>query len=173
MSALLKLNQILIAMILMATGISSVQAESMSVDEQRAAKEEIIKLVHDCAYYRDNLNAERYASLFSEDGKITVRGNLIEGRDAIRGLIEAYPSNYLSLHMMGTSQVRIIDANNATGEHYAEVYAHTPPEGENITRAVIVKGPVSIGKYVDSYVRTEDGWKISQRQFKRLFTVQE
>ena len=67
--------------------------------------------------------------------------------------------------------INIIDENNATGIHYAAIYSNTPDESHEARAVISVNGPVVIGKYNDKYVRTEEGWKISERAFKPVFNT--
>ena len=146
------------------------QSSDISKEEIMAIKFEIIDLVHAYALYRDNDNAVGYASVFAEDGKLIVRGNAVEGRKAIQARLENATTKSIGMHMMGTSHIEIVDADNATGVHYAEVYSYTPKEDEE-PGVYLVDGPRFFGKYIDVYARTDEGWKITERKFTPVFTT--
>lgn len=121
------------------------------------------ELVIDYAHYRDNFNANAFAELFTEDGVLVIGENRWEGRDAIRARIEALDNGTTIRHHMSSIRISPIDADHATGVSYVVIYS-APAGGNEIT------GPSLIGDYIDSYVRTEDGWKIAHRELKTTFS---
>jgi len=158
----------LIGVILFAV-IGSVQAQSLSKNEVLMIKAEIDVLVNEYAYYRDTKDAVAYASLFAEDGKLVIGGNAVEGRAAIQKRVEDANQESVGMHMMATGIVDVLDANNATGVHYAAVFSITPDEGADASAAIPNSGPITQGKYTDKYVNTDEGWKIAERSFTRVY----
>lgn len=120
-------------------------------------------LVIDYAHYRDSFNANEFANLFTEDGVLVIGENRWEGRDAIRARIEALDNGTTIRHHMSSIRISPIDADHATGVSYVVIYS--APSGTNE-----ITGPSLIGDYIDSYVRTEDGWKIAHRELKTTFS---
>lgn len=120
-------------------------------------------LVIDYAHYRDNFNANAFAELFTEDGVLIIGENRWEGRDAIRARIEALDNGTTIRHHMSSIRISPVDADHATGVSYVVIYS--APAGSNE-----ITGPSLIGDYIDSYVRTEDGWKIAHRELKTTFS---
>ncbi len=146
-------------------------ADELKADEVAQIKRDIQQLVNDYAMYRDRLDAKGYSSLFAEDGCLTVRGNKLCGREALyERLANADPSG-VSMHVMTTSQITVIDPNNAEGVHYAAVYTGT--RTENQEGAIPVSGFSVLGQYHDRYVKTADGWKIKERVMQPVFTTAE
>ncbi len=148
-------------------------AAELTHQQAQEIKSEIKQLVDDYGYYRDILQPEGHANVFAEDGKFMFRGEVYQGREAIAKRIEEHETTGLSMHMMSSSHVDIIDANNATGVHYAAVYSVTPEQPLEEGEIFPVNGPNVIGKYIDKYVLTSEGWKISERQFTRVFSTTE
>lgn len=153
--------------------LTASNAAEISFDQTKAIKAEIKQLVDDYGYYRDSYNAEGYANVFSEDGKFTFRGKVYQGREVLAQRIRDYDPSGVSMHMMSSSHVEIIDANNASGIHYAAIYSKTPEEPLEKGAMISVNGPAVIGKYADKYVLTDDGWKISERMFTPIFNTAE
>ncbi|GAB5498326.1 MAG: hypothetical protein PsegKO_06370 [Pseudohongiellaceae bacterium] len=114
-------------------------------------------LVIDYAQYRDQFDAESFANLFTEDGILIIGESRWEGRDAIRARIEALDSSTTIRHHMSSIRITQQDAHHATGVSYAVIYSS--PAGSNA-----ISGPALIGDYIDRYVLTEDGWRISHRE---------
>ena len=156
--------------IILFSSVIFAQSSEMSKEDTMAVKFEIMDLVHAYALHRDSRDAVGYASVFSDDGKLIVRGNAVEGREAIQARLENDNSTSIGMHLLGTSHIDIVDADNATGIHYAEVYSYTPKEGEK-AGTYYVDGPRVIGKYLDVYARTDEGWKITERKFTPVFTT--
>jgi hypothetical protein len=127
-------------------------ADEIDSEEAAKIKLEITQLVNDYAIYRDRLDARNYANLFAEDGRLTVRGRLTQGREAIYERISGYDSSHVSMHIMTSSQINIIDDSD---------------------RPIPVKGFTVLGQYHDKYVRTEEGWKFAERVMKPVFRTAE
>lgn len=165
--------KIVTAISLVFVGVNSSYAAEISHQQAKEIKAEIKQLVDDYGYYRDSYQAEGYANVFSEDGKFIFRGQVYQGHEALAKRIHDADKTGVSLHMMSSSHVDILDANNATGIHYAAIYSKTPEEPLQKGAMISVNGPAVIGKYTDKYVLTENGWKISERMFIPVFNTAE
>lgn len=132
-------------------------------------RSEILQLVNDYAIYRDRSDAKNYSSLFAVDGCLTVRGNELCGREALYQRLANADGSRVSMHVMSSSQITIIDRDNATGVHYAAVYGGA--RTENQEGPIPVSGFAVLGQYHDHYVRTADGWKISKRIMRPIFVT--
>jgi uncharacterized protein (TIGR02246 family) len=122
-------------------------------------------LVTDYAYHRDQFNAEEFADLFTEDATLTVVGQTWVGRDNIQQRIEELKTGSTIRHEMSTIRIVPVDADNATGVSYATIYS--APAGETS-----VSGFALMGEYLDEFVRTTDGWKISKRVLVQKYSRQ-
>lgn len=164
---LIRLKQLIFISAISLLALSNAQAASLSNAETMAIKIEIKMLADSYGVYRDNLDAVGYAGLFAQDGKLVVHGNAVEGRAAIQARVEGAKKGSTSMHLMSTSHITVIDADTATGVHYAAVYG-----GETVeSGAISVSGPGSVGKYTDKYTRTADGWRFAERSFSAIFTT--
>lgn len=120
-------------------------------------------LVMDYAYYRDRLDADNFAAIFSKNAVLSVQGNEFTGRDAIRQRLLDIEGNPVSRHLMSTIRITPIDAATAHGVSYVKVYVEEAPDNE---RPVVTSGFLAIGEYHDIFKLTDAGWKIARREFK-------
>lgn len=149
--------------------LSGAQAADLSEQDEWLIKAEIKQLVDTYAMARDNLDAVAYANTFTENGTLILGGQPYTGRDVLQARVEGANQASIGMHLMSTSDITVIDENNATGIHYATVYGAIPGEDHAESDAVEVAGFVSQGKYFDQYERTDEGWRISERRFERIY----
>ena len=153
----------LIALILLSTPLLAMgeqTAERMAAEDAERA---CTRLIMDYAVYRDAGEARRYADLFTENGSLSLLGQTWQGRDAIyERMVNAEPQR--SVHLMSTVRVYPESQTTARGVSYAEVYI----EGETDSGPVETAGFMAIGRYIDRFERTPEGWKIAERRFERL-----
>jgi hypothetical protein len=138
-------------------------------DVQRLSIEsECIKLANLYCWYLDRPDSAGFASIYTEDAiyKPAIEPVPIVGRAAILAWIEAYPKDRLGRHISTNQIVEVIDEDNASGVSYAIVFREPEPQDDAISTRVI---PRSVLEYVDSYRRTTEGWKISERYYRVLF----
>jgi hypothetical protein len=147
--------------------LPSVSAAQLSAAQEREIIFDCQQLVTDYAYYRDLRDADKFAQLFTEDARMLVRGHWNEGRQALRDHVNGDDMDTVSMHLMTTIKIIPQDENSATGVSYVAV-AHKP-KAEDGSAPVPLDNFVVIGKYHDVFVRTDDGWKISERVFKPTF----
>ena len=122
-------------------------------------------LVLDYAYYRDRPDAAGVANVFTEDARLSVLGQTYTGRKAIHDRIVAGADGPIFRHMMSTIRIFPQDAKNATGVSYVTVYS--APRGEGPQPVERFAG---VGEYHDKFVRTDEGWRIAEREFVLVFT---
>ncbi len=149
---------------------SSAHAQQLDAEQQRQIKVEIKELVDNYGYYRDHFMAEEFANLFAEDGKAIDGEKSWQGRDALRARVDAVSRNRLTMHVMGTSHIEIIDANHARGVHYGTIYAKTLEQGREQSEIISMDGIYLVAKYLDEYILTSEGWKFAVRDIDRVFT---
>ena len=125
-----------------------------------------INLVTEYAYYRDRFDAVGFSELFTDDASLSVGNQTWTGRDQIRARIEGLDSSAKIRHLMSTIRIEPIDELHATGVSYATIY--TGSAGSNS-----VEGFAVIGEYHDSFVLTENGWRISSRELKSIFSYED
>ena len=127
-------------------------------------KQACTDLVLDYAYYRDQLDADKFSNIFSDDATLTVLGDVFVGKDAIKARLQDGKNGPITRHMMSTIRIFQQDANHASGVSYVTVYG--APQGDFPLK---VDDFLAIGEYHDKFVKTDSGWKISRRTFVPVF----
>lgn len=125
-----------------------------------------INLVTEYAYYRDRFDAEDFSNLFTQDASLSVGNQTWIGRAQIRARIEGLDSSVKIRHLMSTIRIEPIDELHATGVSYATIYTGSADSNS-------VEGFAVIGEYHDSFVLTESGWRISNRELKSVFSYED
>lgn len=154
-------------------GLVNAQAVELTHQQEQQIKSEIIELVNDYAIYRDTLNAAGYAGTFIESGRIRLRGEWIEGRETLRKRIESADPNEVTMHVVGTGHIDVIDFDTAVGIQYMTVYIKKLKRPRAEDQVVPIDGFAALGKYDDKYVRTDEGWKFVERKMTVVFTSEE
>ncbi len=141
-------------------------------EQERADRHEIRMIVDDYARLADRIDNEGLAGLFAPDGVLRIfeRGNpepvrqrvgRAEIAEAIKGL-----SRYdVTLHMIGNHYVEL-NGDVATGESYCRASHIRPVEGGD---AAARENYVMNIRYLDDFVRMEEGWRISKRELQVEF----
>lgn len=149
----------------------NVGAQEISAEDEWRIKAELKELADKYGYYRDQFMVEEYLTIWSEDAVAIDGDRRWQGHDELRTRIpDPNTSTGLTMHVMGTSHIEIIDASHATGVHYATVYRGTVDGPREQNEIIDMGGIYLVAKYMDEYVLTEDGWKISFREIDRTFT---
>ena len=147
--------------------LSFASAAELSAAQKREIIFECQQLVTDYAYYRDLRDADKFAELFTENARLLARGEWKQGRQALRDHVNGDDMDTVSMHLMTTIKIIPQDENSAIGISYVAV-AHKP-KAEDESAAVPLDNFVVVGKYHDTFVLTDDGWKISERSFRPTF----
>lgn len=121
-------------------------------------RQELRGLVDRYAQSADRRDRPGFAAGFTVDGALVVGGGReIKGREAIGKVLEHLETNYVrTMHFVGNHVVDFV-GDGAQGETYCiahHIYSHDA--GERDTSMFI--------RYIDSYTRTPDGWKMSRRE---------
>ncbi|MEM9622313.1 MAG: nuclear transport factor 2 family protein [Pseudomonadota bacterium] len=143
----------------------TVQAQEIPAGPELRA--ELSELVLNYAYYRDVLEADAVADLFTADATMTVLGQTYTGRAAIRQRIADARSNAeepVTRHLMSTQRFFQSAADRARGVSYVAVLG--APQQELPIRS---ERFLAVGEYHDEFVRTSQGWKIARREFVYVF----
>ncbi len=141
-------------------------ARAHDTDDLQAACRQ---LVLDYAIHRDRAAAGPFAALFTKDATLSVLGETFRTRAAIRARIEDNKNPPLIRHMMSTIRITAETATRATGISYVTVYTREP----TVDMPAAVKGFASIGEYHDTFVLTDEGWRIAVREFKPIMVLQD
>lgn len=119
------------------------------------------------AYNVDHGNAEAVAALFVTDGSFSSAGRSIEGSDGVFNAISRRPANRVTRHVCTNILIDVEDDTHASGNTYFLLF-----EGHDDAQtgeALPMRLPVTVGEYQDEFIRTADGWKISQRKAIGVF----
>jgi hypothetical protein len=140
----------------------------MTPQERMVAEHECEKLQKLYGIYADQLEDERFADLFTEDGSIQVPEQpAYSGRAALRGGIQQMRAlGLVYRHVMTNNVVNVIDENRAEGLSYLMAFnsAAAPDAGGGRP----MEAPTTLGEYKDTFRRTEKGWRFQSRVLRRV-----
>lgn len=130
----------------------------------------IADLVHAYAQRVDGHDGDGVAALFTEDGVLTIRAKVGEaeptgvrrGRGEIAAAIAGMDYR-VTCHMVGNHQA-VVEGDQATGETRGVAHHVVGPPGDDVDRVWYLR-------YLDSYRRTPDGWRIATRDLWLDFTA--
>jgi hypothetical protein len=136
----------------------------------RLAIREVVDLYARAA---DRVDGAAAAALFTEDGALRIfeRGTAEPvrerlGREAIATAFAGLSRYDVTLHVVANHLVDL-DGDAATGETYCLAHhVRTIGEGE----AAHLSDHLMAIRYLDDFVRTEEGWRIAQRRLQLEFT---
>jgi SnoaL-like protein len=117
---------------------------------------EIRRLV---AFYSDcvtHLDAARAATVYADDGCVSVIGNEVHGRAAIEEGLRQTFSAFVLLQLIAHDGLIDVDGNRATGR-WSTI--------ELAVRRGATDMSCIFGRYEDEMVRLPEGWRFSRRSF--------
>jgi uncharacterized protein (TIGR02246 family) len=130
----------------------------MSFDGPIADQIAIRALIEDYADAVFRRDAEDWGACWAEDGRWTMMGQTVTGRDGITGLWQKAMAGFVFVAFFGQPGVILIATDRATGRVYThEVLQH--PDG-SISRPV--------GRYDDEYIRIAGRWLFATRNYTLL-----
>lgn len=112
----------------------------------------------------DHRSPEEFANLYAEDAvyKPAVQPDPIVSREKILAWFHTYPATRMVRHLSTNQVVEVIDENNAKGTSYAITFREPDPQEGKISSQ---STPRAVVEYVDTYKRTDDGWKFASRYY--------
>ncbi len=136
--------------------------------EELIARSELKQLVDNYANESDRNNQDYYVNVFTKDCHVRVYFNNQLGMDLtnVEDLIKAYKgfgAAKESFHMNGQQTVEFQDDTHATGICYALAHLVNEVNGAD-------KLTVHGVRYYDKYLKTEDGWRIAEREQYFVFS---
>lgn len=136
--------------------------------EKLIARSELKQLVDNYVNESDRDNQDYYVNVFTKDCHVRVYFNNQLGMDLtnVDDLIKAYKgfgAAKESFHMNGQQAVEFQDDTHATGICYA--LAHLVNEVDGVDK-LTVHGV----RYYDKYVKTDEGWRIAEREQYFVFS---
>ena len=133
----------------------------------------IRRLADDYARCADRIDNEGLAALFAPDGvlRICERGNpdpvrTRSGRAEISEAIKGLSRYEVTMHLVANHYV-VIDGDTATGETYCRACHIRPVEGG--AEGALENYVMNI-RYLDRYVRLDEGWRIAERELQVEWT---
>lgn len=114
----------------------------------------------------DDRDAETLIKLFVPDGVLTITAEGTREFPSPAGLekIIEYMARYRETFYFVGNHICDVDGDHASGETYTVAYHYdVEPDGSQI----VVESPV---RYLDRYIRTEDGWRFERRDARILWT---
>jgi hypothetical protein len=133
--------------------------------------DDLRSLVNQYAHAVDHWNAQAYADLFLPDGRIVVYEGSeasasireIVGREALAQLVDRLPPLYVAtLHFVGNT-MHEVDGDSATGEVYKIAHHLSDDERGRLDQVFYLR-------YLDTYRRTEAGWRFAERKIVRQWS---
>jgi uncharacterized protein (TIGR02246 family) len=100
----------------------------------------------------DTRDFDTYAALYTEDGELTLQGNIVKGRAAIKEFVAALPAEPRVIHPI-TNMSYAIDGDTATGGAY----------WQDIGLVNGSPGVAIAGRYEDTLRRVNGQWQIAKR----------
>ena len=156
----------LVASSMIAFDHAPVRAQASDLLRELQSRAEIQELVSRYVTALDTLDADSYASVFTDDAEFDVAGTVYRGRSEIRkivtDLLEARSGDQADgvstpqlYHVMSNTSIEIIDDDEARHTSYAQ----TVRANEN---GQFVVG--FMGRYEDVVVRRDGRWQIASRK---------
>ena len=129
------------------------------------------RLVSLYTHYADFGEAERVAELFARDAVWAVGPIRFEGQGKIRQMMRERQemAGRRSRHVCTNLQIDVLDENNASGLVYLTLYRHDFEGPEREAGEVMQTAPTAVGEYRDRFVRTDAGWRFSERHAALAF----
>lgn len=109
-------------------------------------------LAGDYPHALDSRDFDGYASLFTEDGQLTLQGNTAKGRAAIRDFVAALPPEPRVMHPISNLSYTI-DGDTAKGGAY----------WQDIGLVNGAPGVLVAGRYEDTLRKVDGVWRIATR----------
>jgi len=100
----------------------------------------------------DTRNFQAYAELYTEDGELTLAGDSVKGRAAIKEFVAALPAEPRVIHPI-TNLSYTVDGDTATGGAY----------WQDIGLVGNAPGVVIAGRYEDTLRKVNGVWRIAKR----------
>lgn len=133
--------------------------------QQLVDRQAITDGLHWYTRWVDLNRVDRQVEIFTEDGRITFRGddNWTVGRANIEALITPLVAAYAATHhYISNININFDGADEAHSECYLHAW-HRPADGS--------ADFTLFAQYHDDWVRTDDGWRIRQRRLKTAGTI--
>ena len=133
----------------------------MTDNEALRSTEEISNLLGLYCHYADDENYDAWASLFVDDGAMTIQGHAIAGASALKAWLISVKSGTPLRHLMFNPVITIDSSTTAHGTIDA-IYL-----GDHDGRWGITASP----RYDDQFVRVDGSWRFLSRNLQLRMPV--
>lgn len=122
------------------------------------------ELVARSAYCVDQQDYQAFAELFAEDGRLARPGGAwLSGRAEILASYQGRPADRITRHVVGNTVFIDTQAGSAKAVSYLVLWSTSAGEAvEAFGRKANARQV--LGEFHDSFVKTEQGWRIAQRE---------
>lgn len=152
-------------------GAESPKQIELTDAEIQAAESACHALAIDYAEIVDAQDYPRLREIFAEDvifARPTDPSNPIHGVENVIANFQSRPRNRLTQHFVMNIRVRFESSTTASGSCRILLYMSDVSEPETVEGRQAVPKQI-IGVYQDRYIRTKNGWRISERRGKTVF----
>lgn len=118
------------------------------------------------ARYVDTRDYDKLIALFTPEGVLDRRGEIIEGHGAIRTVMEARPAELRTRHVCTNIEITQTGPKTAEGLTVFTLYRGREKDA---VEPVELTGPAFVGEYRDRFEQTAAGWRIARREVRLLF----
>jgi ketosteroid isomerase-like protein len=126
------------------------------------------RLVLESAAHNDGRDWAALAELYTPDARLVrPSGHAVDGRDAIQANYQQGPADRRTRHVCTNIRVVIDGEDAASATTLVLIYSWTAPGAGEGNELPIVGSP-TLGEFVDTFERGEDGWRISTRTARLL-----
>jgi hypothetical protein len=135
----------------------------MEMLERIAIERECQRLVTAYCHYVDHGEAAKIAEQFTDDGQWLSPEIKMIGKEKLRKGFAGRQANTarMSRHVCNNLLIDVIDEDNAEGVVYLTLYRFDGEAGRKFSP--IDEQPTMVGEYRDKFVRTDEGWRFSER----------
>lgn len=134
---------------------------ALTLEARRQIEASCARLASEFCLTSDQGEYEAYGALYALDGSFARPGLSVSGRAEIVAALKKRPPHLVMRHITANTVVDVIDYDHAVGRGNHLVVVHDRSTGRTEPPAVV--------DYVDSYVRTDEGWKIASREVTLAF----
>ena len=140
----------------------------MEIERRREIEQECRNLIAALVQHYDHGEAEQAATLFVPDGLWVKTGVPYRGSAAIIASFSKQPQTLVLRHFVSNTVVRVHDESSASAVTY--YMAFVGDRGALPTDSELpIELPKSLGEWNDTFVLTDAGWRIAQREGRRIF----
>jgi hypothetical protein len=140
----------------------------MDLARRRRIEEECRTLIITLVHHYDRGEAEASAKLFTPDGLWVKSQKPYRGHQEILDSFTAQPATLVLRHVTTNIHVTVHDEKNASAASYYLVFVghrdSQQPDAE-----LPLDHPGALGEWSDSFVLTDNGWRFTKREGRRIF----